>query len=101
MRDLLTLKTGSLKRCIERVDQQEKDSTHSSSASRKENHSATSALMQILNAAYLVNVQINTGSTFLKGFVDKMKQVREPPATCFTSLLVTNQSKAGIFSFYS
>lgn len=63
---------GTLTRCIDSLEQQDKEL---SCVSTKDSHGATAALRQILNAAYLVNVQVNPGSTFLRSFLDKMKQV--------------------------
>jgi len=65
---------GTLTRCIDSLEQQD-HSILGNGKSLKENHAATSALRQILKAAYQVNVQITPGNTFLRNFVDKMKQV--------------------------
>ena len=69
----MLLYIGTLTRCIDSLEQQERDSTYSNS-SPKENRAATSALRQLLNAAYQVNVQINPDNAFMN-LVDKMKRV--------------------------
>lgn len=72
---------GTLTRCVDGLEQQDKDMSYSSSGANKEGHAATSALRQILNAAYLINVQIGPANTFLRGFFNKMKEVGDAQCT--------------------
>ena len=66
---------GTLTRCIDSLEQQDKEASVNNGSSSKDNHSATSALKKILNTAYLINVQVSPGNAFLRSFLDKMKQV--------------------------
>ena len=67
--------TGTLTRCIDSLEQQDNESQVMNGSVSKEGHAATSALRQILNAAYQINIQITPGNTVLRHLVDKMKQV--------------------------
>lgn len=73
--EIVIVLTGTLTRCIDSLEQQDKENQVINGSVSKEGNAATSALRQILNAAYQINIQINPGNTVLRHLVDKMKQV--------------------------
>lgn len=73
--DVWDIIKGTLTRCIDSLEQQDNESQVINGSVSKEGHAATSALRQILNAAYQINIQITPGNTVLRHLVDKMKQV--------------------------
>ncbi|XP_033745013.1 dual serine/threonine and tyrosine protein kinase-like [Pecten maximus] len=62
--------TGTLSRCLESLERFDAD--HSQSSSSK---STSEALKQILNAAYQVEISLQSSSSFLRVILERMKQM--------------------------